>query len=166
MAPLVHATSGTPNCKIHIFWEGHKILWNLHRRFDCVYIGQICLLRMYELYLICILLQRFFRYHDHMFNKALHEKKRRSAVHVMPYGLIFKQCFPQCFNVFFTYFVTLTIFPAVLAGISYLSKLYSIFILNEYWRIKCQLIWDFFVCDFKGQLKFRMDIFSSLFFRR
>ena len=105
------------------------------------YIGQICsgdfakkcsLLRMYELYLICILLQRFFRYHDHMFNKALHEKKRRSAVHVMPYGLIFKQCFPQCFNVFFTYFVTLTIFPAVLAGISYLSKLYSIFILNEY----------------------------------
>ena len=60
--------------------------------------------------------QRFFRYHDHMFNKALHEKKRRSAVHVMPYGLIFKQCFPQCFNVFFTYFVTLTIFPAVLAG--------------------------------------------------
>lgn len=62
--------------------------------------------------------QRFFRYHDHMFNKALHEKKRRSVatVHAMPYGLIFKQCFPQCFNVFFTYFVTLTIFPAVLAG--------------------------------------------------
>lgn len=62
-------------------------------------------------------LNRFFRYHDHMFNKALHEKKRRSAVHVMPYGLIFKQCFPQCFNVFFTYFVTLTIFPAVLADV-------------------------------------------------
>ena len=66
--------------------------------------------------MIIFSLQRFFRYHDHMFNKALHEKKRRSAVHVMPYGLIFKQCFPQCFNVFFTYFVTLTIFPAVLAG--------------------------------------------------
>ena len=91
------------------------------------------------LYLIFILLQRFFRYHDHMFNKALHEKKRRSAVHVMPYGLIFKQCFPQCFNVFFTYFVTLTIFPAVLAGILYLSNVY-IFVLNEYGRIKCQLI--------------------------
>ena len=66
--------------------------------------------------IISSMLQRFFRYHDHMFNKALHEKKRRTAVHVMPYGLIFKQCFPQCFNVFFTYFVTLTIFPAVLAG--------------------------------------------------
>jgi len=62
-------------------------------------------------------LNRFFRYHDHLFNKALHEKKRRSAVHAMPYRTIFKKCFPQCFNVFLTYFVTLTIFPAVLADI-------------------------------------------------
>ena len=46
------------NFKVHIFWEGHKILWNLHRRFDRYYIGQIysgdfakfCgLLRIYEL---------------------------------------------------------------------------------------------------------------------
>ena len=45
--------------KVHIFWEGHKILRNLHRRFDWHYIRQIyggdfekfCdLLRMYELY--------------------------------------------------------------------------------------------------------------------
>ena len=45
--------------KVHIFWEGHKILWNLHRRFDWHYIGQIyggdfakfCgLLRIYEVY--------------------------------------------------------------------------------------------------------------------
>ena len=27
--------------KVHIFWEGHKILRNLHHRFDCHYIGQI-----------------------------------------------------------------------------------------------------------------------------
>ena len=27
--------------KVHIFWEGHKILRNLHRRFDRYYIGQI-----------------------------------------------------------------------------------------------------------------------------
>ena len=27
--------------KVHIFWEGHKILKNLHRRFDRYYIGQI-----------------------------------------------------------------------------------------------------------------------------
>ena len=27
--------------KLHIFWEGHKILWNLHCRFDWHYIGQI-----------------------------------------------------------------------------------------------------------------------------
>ena len=45
--------------KVHIFWEGHKILRNLHRRFDRYNIGQvyggdfakICgLLRIYELY--------------------------------------------------------------------------------------------------------------------
>ena len=45
--------------KVHIFWEGHKILQNLHRRFDRYNIGQIyggdfaknCgLLRIYELY--------------------------------------------------------------------------------------------------------------------
>ena len=28
-------------CKVYIFWEGHKILWNLHHRFDRYYIGQI-----------------------------------------------------------------------------------------------------------------------------
>ena len=28
-------------CKVHIFWEGHKILQNLHRRFDWHCIGQI-----------------------------------------------------------------------------------------------------------------------------
>ena len=48
--------------KVHIFWEGHKILRNLHRRFDRYYMGQIyggyfskfCgLLRIYELYGIC-----------------------------------------------------------------------------------------------------------------
>ena len=44
--------------KVHIFWEGHKILWNLHQLFDWPYIGQIIggdfakfcgLLRIYEL---------------------------------------------------------------------------------------------------------------------
>ena len=44
---------------VHIFWEGHKILRNLHCTFDWHYIGQIygedftkfcCLLRIYELY--------------------------------------------------------------------------------------------------------------------
>ena len=27
--------------KVHIFWEDHKILKNLHRKFDRYYIGQI-----------------------------------------------------------------------------------------------------------------------------
>ena len=45
--------------KVHILWEGHKILRNLHQLFDWQYIGQIIgedfakfcgLLRVYELY--------------------------------------------------------------------------------------------------------------------
>ena len=44
--------------KVHIFWEGHKILQNLHLTFDCMYCSQklgedfakFCgLLRIYEL---------------------------------------------------------------------------------------------------------------------
>ena len=27
--------------KVHIFWEGHTIMWNLYHRFDRYYIGQI-----------------------------------------------------------------------------------------------------------------------------
>ena len=35
--------------KVHIFWEGHKILRNLHLTFDCMH-GKLCgLLRIYEL---------------------------------------------------------------------------------------------------------------------
>ena len=46
--------------KVHIIWEGHKILRNLHRRFVLCSNGQICdedfakfcgLLRIYELYI-------------------------------------------------------------------------------------------------------------------
>ena len=49
------------NVKVHIYWEGHKSLQKLHRRFDRYYIGQIydgdfakfCgFLRIYEPYRI------------------------------------------------------------------------------------------------------------------
>ena len=45
--------------KIHIFWEGHKVLRNIHQLFDWQYIGQVIgedfvkfcdLFRIYELY--------------------------------------------------------------------------------------------------------------------
>ena len=50
-------------CKVHIFWEGHKILRNLHLTFDYSSYSQklgedfakFCgLLRMYELYQHCL----------------------------------------------------------------------------------------------------------------
>ena len=51
--------SSSEDFKVHIFWEGHKILRNLHQLFDWYYIRQIIggdfakfcgLLRIYELY--------------------------------------------------------------------------------------------------------------------
>ena len=27
-------------CKVHIFWQGHKILWNLHLTFVCMYVDK------------------------------------------------------------------------------------------------------------------------------
>ena len=61
------------------------------------------------------LLQKFFRYHEHIYNKNLRHKKRQTVL-AIPYLLVFKQCFPQCLNIFLTYFTTLVIFPAVLSG--------------------------------------------------
>ena len=64
----VSSFRGIHECdKVHIFWEGHKILRNLHQIFDWQYIGQIIggdfakfcsLLRIYELYHIHELLVR------------------------------------------------------------------------------------------------------------
>ena len=54
----------------------------------------------------------------------------------MPYRTIFKKCFPQCFNVFLTYFVTLTIFPAVLAGSQTLRLIFRDFYLFYFSDIK------------------------------
>ncbi|XP_059083476.1 equilibrative nucleoside transporter 1-like isoform X2 [Tigriopus californicus] len=75
-------------------------------------------------------LNRFFRYHDHMYNQALQEKRNRSVIHAIPYWNVFKKCFPQCFNVFFTFFVTLTIFPAIFADIAQVDE--SFFIPKRY----------------------------------
>ena len=56
--------------KVYVFWEGHKILQNLHSRFDRYYIPQIyggdfaksCgLLRIYELWKIWFLVTSIFK---------------------------------------------------------------------------------------------------------
>ena len=55
---IEHTGSWILFVKVHIFWEGHKILQNLHQLFDWQYIGQIIggdlakfcgILRIYEL---------------------------------------------------------------------------------------------------------------------
>jgi len=60
-------------------------------------------------------LNRFYRYHELVYEKEQQAKRKQSvnAVSSTPFCTILKQCLPQCFNVFFVFFVTLTIFPAV-----------------------------------------------------
>ena len=59
MLPTIQTTVQCAEFKVHIFWEGHKILQNLHIAFDWHYIGQkegedfakFCgFLRIYERY--------------------------------------------------------------------------------------------------------------------
>lgn len=66
------------------------------------------------------LFQRFYRYHEMMFqkNKQKRELKSKSKIQGRtPYWTIFKQCSPQLFNIFFVFFVTLSVFPAVQSSI-------------------------------------------------
>ena len=67
-----------------------------------------------------ILFQRFFRYHDHIYSKALQEKKKSGrqlrVIHSIPFLKIFRQCLPQCINIFLIFFVTLTVYPSVCSG--------------------------------------------------
>ncbi|XP_018905585.1 equilibrative nucleoside transporter 3 isoform X2 [Bemisia tabaci] len=57
-------------------------------------------------------LNRFYRYHELLNQKAIQAKAAEGNSRP-PYWKIFKQCSPQLFNVFFIFFITLAIFPAV-----------------------------------------------------
>lgn len=60
-------------------------------------------------------LNRFFRYHEAMHERAKKSSKNDRRKPRTPYWHIFKSAFPQLFNVFMVFFVTLAVFPAVLA---------------------------------------------------
>ncbi|KAF2358936.1 Equilibrative nucleoside transporter [Trinorchestia longiramus] len=61
-------------------------------------------------------LNRFFRYHEVQYEKAQKSKRVPGVGKArVPYWYIFKRAFPQLLNVFMVFFVTLAVFPAVLA---------------------------------------------------
>ncbi|XP_071522125.1 equilibrative nucleoside transporter 1 isoform X2 [Panulirus ornatus] len=60
-------------------------------------------------------LNRFYRYHEAVHDQAKKTAKRNPNRPKVPYWYIFKKAFPQLFNVFMVFFVTLAVFPAVLA---------------------------------------------------
>ena len=72
--------------KVHIFWEGHTILGNLHHRFDRYYIRQIygrdfgkfCgLLKIYELYFSGIWVPKIQRREGTVFYKAKNKDSKQ-----------------------------------------------------------------------------------------
>ncbi|XP_042209109.1 equilibrative nucleoside transporter 1-like [Homarus americanus] len=60
-------------------------------------------------------LNRFFRYHEALYDRAQKAAKRDPSKPRVPYWYIFKKALPQLFNVFMVFFVTLAVFPPVLA---------------------------------------------------
>lgn len=64
-------------------------------------------------------LQRFYRFHESQHERAKRAGKRETGRPRVPYWHVFKKAFPQLFNVFMVFFVTLAVFPAVLAGESH-----------------------------------------------
>ncbi|CAL4076676.1 unnamed protein product, partial [Meganyctiphanes norvegica] len=61
-------------------------------------------------------MNRFYRFYESQYEKASRVSKRDPKKSRVPYWQIFKTAFPQLFNVFMVFFVTLAVFPAVLAA--------------------------------------------------
>jgi len=73
-------------------------------------------------------LSRFYRYHKLKSTRSGPELRGPSTA--IPYWYIFKRAFPQLLNVFLIFFVTLSVFPTVLADIKPVDK--EFFISNDY----------------------------------
>mgnify|MGYP007025462761 CR=1 FL=1 len=88
--------------KVHIFWEGHKILQNLHCKFDRYYIRQIYggdfaklrgLLRIYELYqYLCSLICYLFKENNPALSSTIKTNQKSFSISFMK-GKIFKKWF-------------------------------------------------------------------------
>ena len=64
-------------CKVHIFWEGHKILWNLHLKFDWNYVGQIYSLHINSTFFFWFfsMLYKVWAYYNFIINHTLKQIK-------------------------------------------------------------------------------------------
>ncbi|KAB7507850.1 Equilibrative nucleoside transporter 1 [Armadillidium nasatum] len=86
---------------------------------------------------------RFYRYHEAQYEKAQRSAKRTPGKIRTPYWHIFKTAFPQLFNVFMIFFVTLAVFPAVLADTCRTEE--DFFITPKYFQaVTCFLTFNLF----------------------
>jgi hypothetical protein len=70
----------------------------------------------------CDLLQRFYRYHEHLHQKAVTEGEDKTVIYVISYWAVFKQCSPHLLNIFLSFAITLSIFPAILSGMVWYGR--------------------------------------------
>ncbi|XP_076069508.1 equilibrative nucleoside transporter 2 isoform X2 [Oratosquilla oratoria] len=87
-------------------------------------------------------LNKFYRYHESQHEKVLKTAKRDQKPST-PYWHIFKCAFPQLFNVFMVFFVTLAVFPAVLADICRTDENF-ILSSNYFQAVTCYLTFNLF----------------------
>jgi len=71
---------------------------------------------------VCVCFKKFYKYHELIYQRQIEnqDSKQSGEDDKVPYWRVFKQASPQLINVFFVFFVTLSIFPAVYSGITYL----------------------------------------------
>ena len=64
-------------CKVHIFWEGHEILQNLHLKFDWNYVGQIYSLHINSTFFFWFfsVLYKVWSYYNFIINHTLKQIK-------------------------------------------------------------------------------------------
>jgi len=93
-------------------------------------------------------LNRFYRYHEHLYQKSLSENQK-SVIYVISYWNIFKKCFPQLLNIFLIFAVTLSVFPAVLSDI---DRVYSSFFISKEYFISLTCFLTFNSCAVLGNM--------------
>lgn len=95
-------------------------------------------------------LNRFYRYHDTLQQRTMHVNPALAATNPnaspgrvrTPYGTIFLQASLQLYNVFMTFFVSLAVFPAVMAGVKPIET-YEGFLGENFTEIACFLVFNF-----------------------
>ncbi|XP_068625432.1 equilibrative nucleoside transporter 1 isoform X2 [Battus philenor] len=107
--------------------------------------GMFVLLICFDTY-FALPLNRFYRYHETLQERTMRvnpalaaTNQPRPAKQRPPYGLVFKQAWVQLYNIFIIFFVTLAVFPEVLASVQPITPG---FLGKNFTKITCYLTFN------------------------